>query len=288
MSVSPRRMAVLIATLFLVLPSALAASENDAGSGGDAGNSRATATSIAFGAHSGYVNSKTDRDWYRAPGASEPSCVRGTLTPLDNPAQAWFGLERGSSASLGGVRAPVGSTASFGMSGAAYSAAVLGISALDDNSGAGTPARPGRYDFSLERVAFAPRSSHDALSGSDASGTIQGAMQVSSGCIQGHLATTVNLLGDNADVYSVAVKANETVTFSLAAALDAPIALSLVDAAGNTLAKAGPDGAASYTTPTDGVLYLSAARTSTASTFPIDYIVGLIVFEMPPPCSPNC
>ena len=287
MSARATRTTIALLLSLVLLPTGIAGGY-DAGTGADAGNSRAAATPIAYGAYSGYVASQYDVDWYRAPGAAEPICVSGSIRALDNPERVAFGLERSGGATLSTFAVAAGATRAFGMAGNGANASVLGVGSLDDNNGAGVPSRPGAYEFSLQRVASAPRSAQDALTGMDASDSLAGASAASGSCIQGRLDPTSKLGGDNVDVYRIQAAPGDAITFSLAAAQGAPISLALLDGAGNVVATVAADAVTTYTTSSGGTFYLSASRTSMTSVEDLAYLIGTVVGPPGPPCRPNC
>lgn len=282
------RTLVVLFTLLVLLPTGMAGGY-DAGTGGDAGNTRAGATAIAYGAYSGYVGSQYDADWYRAPAATEPSCVSGSIRALENPERVAFGLEHGANADLVSFSVATGATRAFGMAAASFDGAVLGVGALDDNSGVGVPSRPGAYEFALQRVGPSPRSAQDALTGADAGDSIATAATASGNCIQGHLDPLSKIGGDRVDTYRILTAPGDAITLSLGAVDGAPVRLTLLDAAGNAVtAPIGPNGTSSYTTSTGGAYYLSASSVSVANVEDIVYLIGTVVGPPGPPCRPNC
>lgn len=277
----------LLMVILLVAPLTVAGSQNDAGTGGDAGNTRATATPIAYGAYSGYIASQ-DSDWYRAPGATQPACAVATVRPFENPQSVAFGLERGASATLTTARILAGQSRTLAMAGTSYTGAVLGVAPLPNEPQQGDPARPGPYQFTIATVGPSDRATRDALTGADVGGTPLDAGSASNGCIQGHLDPLSRLGGDNADAYRLVAAPGDVITFSLAAAQGAPIGLTLTDANGVALSSIGVDGISSYSTSSGGVFYLTAARSTMVSAESIAYIIGVIVGPEPPSCTPNC
>lgn len=272
---------------FAVLPPFTLALGEDAGTGSDAGGSRETATAVSYGMYGGYVASRNDVDWYRAPGSSGPACVEGRLAAQENPLEASAGVEYGSAAALAGFTVARNSSRAFGVAGHGFSGAVLGVRALDDNTGAGVPSRPGPYAFWWALVQPSGRASQDALTGRDAPATTAEATPVGPGCVAGRLDPFSSLGGDAGDAYRLVASAGDLITFSLAAPNSAAISVSLVDAAGTALTPAiGANGMASYAVPTDGSYYLVASRSSMASLEDIAYQIGVIVG--PPGCKPNC
>lgn len=274
--------------ILVLLPTGLAGT-SDAGTGGDAGNTRAGATPVAYGAYSGYVSSQYDADWYRAAGSAEPACVSGSIRALDNPERVAFGLERGSQATLASFAVQTGQTRAFGMAGGSFDAAVLGVGALDDNSGVGVPSRPGGYEFVLERVGPSPRSAQDALTGTDAGDSVATAAPATGTCIQGHLDPLAKVGGDPRDVYRLVAAPGDVITISLGAVDGAAITLTLLDAAGNAVtAPVGPGGVTTFSTSTGGTYYMSASSTSVTNVQNVVYLIGSIVGPPGSGCKPNC
>lgn len=280
------RLFCVFLVLSLVVPVALAGG-GDAGTGADAGGSPAEALPVGYGSFGGYIASRSDADWFSAPGASGLACVEGAVTPLENPLLATVGLAQGNATRARSFPVGVGATQAFGVAGSGSSAALLGLRAWDGNEGEGVPSRPGPYAFAWRQVGVAPAEEQDAWSGRDAPSSPAGAPEVGSGCVPGRLDPLSALGGDDADAYRLFARAGERITFSLAAPADAPVALTLVDEAGEALTPAiGANGMSTYAVPSDGSYSLLATRSALLDVKNIEYLIGVVVG--PPGCKPNC
>lgn len=278
------RALLLIAVLLGGLASA-APSQNDAGSGGDAGNTRAQALALsAYGAYTGELkNSDDTSDWYTITDApSGPACIemressekiRGTrLTIVEGAMEKTVTAEHGDN----------------GMSVLAIAASEVNASYLNINSGygSGVNARSGPYSFSLN--AYRTVSTPDAGTGIDAGNNRANAIPIAAGCHGGRLGYGQIAL-DTIDYYRIDLQAGDRIVASLGADLGAPLMMLIEDTQGNALTTTvGPDGMLAYTSATNQPVYLKTSSSSLSpAQFP--YLVGIVVGPPGEPgCNPTC
>lgn len=249
--------------------------DNDAGSGADAGNVRSAAWSVAYDVtYSGRVRGP-DIDWYAASIASSAtSCVR--LTGASETG-SYFGL--GVENADGTTTAPIligqGAQATGGIAGKTPLTSTLRVARAPDGDG------PGHYSFRVERAGIPAEG--DGGTGSDV-GEGPHALAVEPGCIGGHLSAIDSL--DMRDVYAVSVAAGQVVTYSLASNTGGHT-LSLLDSAGEAIGPALESGGlATVSAPTSGTYLLSAQRTTAIGD--VGYIAGVVVGPDPSTCRPYC
>lgn len=268
---------VIVALLLAGLTTSASAGsswKNDAGSGTDAGDTRALATGVSFG--TSYVGTFTpaDTDWYAASAsASGPACVVATA---ETTTTAFFTL--GTESSSGSSAAPMRVTPDArGVAGvAAMTPLTATLRVRDDPS---TGYGYGYYGFRLDRVGIP--AAGDAGAMGDAGDSIGSATRASSGCIGGRLSP---LDFDLRDVYAVEVLAGDAVTYSLASAGD--VRLVLVDALGNAIGPTlEPGQIATVPVDSSGTYYMSTSSTSMSDD---GYVSGLTLGPEPTSCRPYC
>lgn len=264
--------------LFLALISTTAAADaggqNDAGTGADAGNTRAMATPVSIGAS--YLNNKLrvdDVDWYAAdvpaPGLA---CIRARGT-AGGPTYFALGVESPGVTRSAPFYVDAGRESTGGVAGLTPMTATLRVAQARADGAT-------KYNFSLERVSI-PQPGGDAGSYSDAGETPSTAIPVSPGCLGGNLEGL-----DIKDTYALAVGEGEAVTYTLASASNT-LRLTLVDAVGNALGPSiAPGEIASVSFAAPSTVYLTSAQTSSVSS--TNYAVGSIVGPDPAGCRPMC
>lgn len=267
----------LVAILLAVLTTTAAADsggQNDANTGGDAGDTRATAVAVALGAP--YVNNKLraeDVDWYSTDvSPSGIACVRARVS-ASAPTYFALGIESPGLTRTAPFYAEQGRDAVGGLAGMTPLTATLRAAQKQVEGTA-------KYNFTLERVAV-PQVGGDGGSFSDAGESPSTAVPITPGCIGG------NLQGlDIKDTYALNVPEGQVVTYTLASA-SSSIQLALVDAVGNALGPSiGPGEIGSVTLPTAQTVFLSSAQTSSVSD--TNYAIGTIVGPEPTSCRPYC
>jgi hypothetical protein len=280
-----RGFATVLVVLLMVAGTAWGAG-GDAGSGQDAGGSRSAGLPIEYGSYSARL-APDDRDWYRAPGVGTPACIEASIYPATYGVSATLGYERGASAELVNQFAPAGVTTTLAVAGSGWTAGILGVETTANKNANGVSARPTDYSFSLRPVMFSSRLSGDALTGADASGSLSEATRVSAGCLAGHLDPLA--VGEGVDAYSVTAAAGTFITYTLAAASDAPIQLNIYDAQQKLVGTIGPDGQFSLPVSTDGS-YTFTTSSSSLSVADIPYLVGIVIGPPDPgsSCRPMC
>lgn len=249
--------------------------DNDAGSGADAGGTRASALAVSYATtYAGRVRGN-DVDFYTASmPASAASCVRAVGT---SESSAYFGL--GIESAEGSTAAPIligqGTQAAGGLAGPTPLTSSLRVARAPNADG------PGHYTFRFEREGIP--AAGDGGTGSDV-GNADAALPVQPGCIGGHLAAIGSL--DMRDVYAITVGAGQVVTYSLAANTGGH-GLSLLNAAGEAI---GPTleagGLAAVAVPASGTYYLSQQRTTAIGD--VGYVMGVVVGPDPSTCRPYC
>ena len=276
-----RALPTLLVALLVGAQATLAnAPQNDAGLGGDAGGSRATALLLpAHGAYGGELRAQ-DNDWYttvRSPGAA---CVWMDASG-DTYANASLAVRSGTQSY--GVRAPLatGQTTRLAVAGSSVSQAWYGFERLPNPAG-NDAARPRFYNFT---TAESGAPAGDGGMAGDAGGTLATARVLGGGCSGGHLQPMMGMM-DAQDTYAFTLTQPAQVVYSLGAT--APLTLQLVDASG---AAAGPslstDGIATTSLPA-GTFYLRVA--AVGGTEVVAYVIGLLGPDPPPgnPCRPHC
>lgn len=250
-------------------------SDNDAGSGADAGNVRESALLVSYATtYNGRVRGN-DIDHYSASlAASGPACIRTTGT---SESDAYFGV--GLEDVDGSTSAPIligqGTQAAGGLAGLTPLTSTLRVARASGGEG------PGHYSFRFDRVGIP--ASGDGGTGYDV-GNADGALPVQPGCIGGHLSAIGSL--DMRDVYAITVPPGQIVTYSLTANTGGHT-LSLLNAAGDAVGPAlEAGGLATVAVPTSGTYYLTAQRTTAIGD--VGYIAGVVVGPDPSACRPYC
>lgn len=280
-----RLRALLLTTLMILGVANAHHAQNDAGSGGDAGDTHATALALsAYGSYTGELHASHDTlDWYTmADPQSGPACVE-LAESSDKPRGITLivrdeGVERSAAAVHG----------DNGASKLAFAASDIDQSwfSVDPAPTSGTSARSGPYSFTL--TAYRGVTTADAGTGLDAGAERAKAIALASGCHGGRLGYGQIAL-DTVDYYRIDMNAGDRLLATLGANASAPLGMLLEDANGNALTTTvGPDGLLSYQSASAAPVYLRMSSMS-LSTAEFPYLVGLVVG--PPgerPCSPYC
>lgn len=267
---------------------------DDAGSGGDASDSKATPTRLADpGEYTGQVASEDDIDWFGLGPGSTDVCVE---TSASGSAQTQVTLDM---PGLATVKADThkgkDKTVDLALAGSSVSDIHFGFTKSNDASRAA-----GDYSFELATFSAADLlADGDAGSGTDAGDTIATASAIGEGCAGGTLASS-----DTADVYAIEADAGDVATLSLAQVSgDGTLVLELLDGSGTSLMTLQDDEAGSYTFDAAGTYYLEVHDTGddtsqaramglpdgleTLSDDDDDYLLSVDGPE-PPSCSPTC
>lgn len=250
--------------------------ENDAGSGADAGDTRASATPIALGATYGSTAWFNDTDWFvSSVPSSNPACITARVH-ADAPTYFALGAESGDETAIAAVRVTSGEEGILGVAGQTPLTTALRVHRAPSSSW--YPSN----DFRLDRSSI-PATNGDGLGGaSDAGDSTSAAMPIGPGCTGGHLALTSV---DVRDMFAIQIPAGRVVTYSFAATVPG-ISLGLVDAVGNAVGPALEPGEVATASPPSGTYYLSAQRSTGVGD--IGYLVGVIVGPEPSGCRPYC
>lgn len=289
----PPRLA-LIVTLIVVLPLAGAAAENDAGSGGDAPDTREGALAVPYGTWTGYLGK--DADWY-APGG--PSATPVCLT-----------VRVGGDADSDATLEVVGGSGTTTLSGdgnggdaavvvASLTSTRLGISPTL-NPATNTPARPGTYSASVTARAPGDLGPGDAGTGADVGNDLGHAKPITDACATGAVQATL----DPRDVYTFTAAAGNRARLSfLQLTQDGVNRASLVAPDGTTLGVVSNGGMTAFTLPAAGTYQLvvsvpdtlAGGTTRTASTTggALEEVRYLLAFDLDDPnptqpCRPTC
>ncbi|MDX1611031.1 MAG: hypothetical protein R3185_01595, partial [Candidatus Thermoplasmatota archaeon] len=263
--------------------------QNDGGSGDDAGDSKDRATRLDHpGEYRGKIRSGTDADWYALPTDSRDVCVE---------TQAWANEQTRVDLSLPGTDVSTllgpGSRASLALVGQQIDEIRLGLSTpettkLDDHD----------YGFSLDyRTAAELLANGDAGSGQDAGDTLATAAPLEDACLGGSIGAE-----DTTDVYRFEGTAGSTTLVSLAQVSgEDPVTLSVISPTGERVASLQDGDVRNVELTETGTWYLELTTTTRpqldqwsglntgngASDSMDDYLVS---FEGPDPepCDPTC
>lgn len=252
--------------------------QNDAGTGGDAGDSRSAATPILLGSYTGNL-APSDEDWYVANSATTNLvCVEASATG-DQSGWLVVGAENGNNGRKASARFAPGVTARAGVAAPTLERAVAGLVPSSSQTGAFG------YQFSLGIVGVPDPSVGDALSGTDAGSSLTNALAVSTPCFGGRL-NSLSGTEDSTDTYKVTAAAGDVITYSLAAGLT-NVTLRLVDSAGNTVAPSIASGQSAESPVLSSGTYFLVVGSSTLD--PAVYLVGMVVGPPDPNgCRPYC
>ena len=276
MSQRARRAVVLVFLLAWVSTDAFADSgwrDNDAGTGADAGNSRAAATPVNLAIKYGGGASGSDIDWYATSvPASGASCVE-TRVHAENPMYFALGAEVADSTVSAPIRVNASEEGVAGIAGQTPLTATLRarrVPYTDSQT---------NYDFRLDRIGI-PSGNLDGPTGVDAGDSASTAMPISFGCTGGHLAML-----DLRDVFALQLPAGRVLTYSLAAN-SGGFSLALLDSIGNAVGPALDPGQVATASPPSGTYYLSAQRS--AGVTDVGYVIGALAGPEPTGCRPLC
>lgn len=271
--------ALALAVCF-ALPTVLAGVNDDAGTGTDAGETRATALVMGFGASYGSMN-PSDVDVFSAPVGSGPECVALSAS-ANNPAYAALTLTRDGDERTSVLALSPGATAATGIVRGTRDGTFVRFAPVPNAS-----VITG-YQFQVSAMTgYADPSTGDALSLGDAGQVVSEALQAPGPCFGGRLTRTDFL--DTKDAYLVPARAGETIRYSLATSIPAMGAqLTLLDARGAAIGSTvTANGVGEAVAPTDGTYVLMMSSSST-STRDLDYLVGWGSGPDPNGCRPYC
>lgn len=310
-----------VATILLLLTASLGYSlssnkENDAGSGGDAGDTLDTAYRLpAWGAYEGAMvkhNTIRDTDWYRAPPIVETQAMQ--CVEFTGAANMWTNITvvartpNGDLVTNPGFIPDKRTYVYGGIAVPALMDAWLG-NVPNDHTSSGDPTRPGNYSFSFHDYDAASLGSGDGGLDGDAGNSFSNATPAPAPCFSGILKTN---LGDSRDIYSFTAKGGTSVGISFALPGDQEALLGLYDSAGVKLAEVASGSITHVPITTDGTYYVSVIRTdmptvgtvspvgtmstSSSSTSVSDtvvdteipYLIGIVMGPERPGCKPHC
>lgn len=285
----------LVVTVMVSLTATVPAghmTDDDAGSGRDAGDSPDDALEIVYASRYLGNLSRFDRDWYVVEDvADSPSCVRARATTIA-PAMMAFGLTSDDDElDVAFVELRANEETSAGWAASQFEYAYLGFGATTHSH------NPQPYSFDLERVGLPTRSEGDAGTGSDAGETLANALRIRDACTGGRLSAR-SLLPDRSDVYSLALAAQQPLLVSFAHGAGANLTLSLLDSGGTVFSSVENNGSIEFVAPQAGTYYLRASlpdsvavpstSKTTSSSTDSAYIIGTIVGPPGSPCRPTC
>lgn len=260
--------------------------QNDAGSGGDAGDTRDAALLLPdYGAYEAQTTPHDKSDWFAVDDATAgPTCVEVEFGGGNNVTSTLI-VETPSGERTVSTYSPGGKRDTLAVASSEVLASDMHFTPSPNNPNSGDPARPGAYSFTVSAKRSATLA--DAGTGTDAGSERADAIALGDGCHGGRIGVG-ELQVDQVDYYQVFISAGEALTYSLGADPSAPVQILLQDAAGNALQTAiGPDGIATYTVDTDQTVYLQTSTTKLdVSQFP--YLVGIEVGPPEPGCHPYC
>lgn len=248
--------------------------QNDAGSGGDAGNVRSLATPISGATPYTASLRPNDIDWYAASfNGTTASCVT-THAKAAAATYVAIGVETtGANLSVPMLVTP-GADTMGGVAG------MMPLTATLRAAPAANASNFGSYDFRVDRVGV-PSVNGDGPTAGDAGDSLATAMAAGVGCTGGHL----TVLGDSVDMYSIQVPAGQVVTYSLAANLGG-INLGLLDSVGNAIGPVLDPGQSATVTTSGGTYYMSAVRAGAVGD--VGYVIGAVIGPEPAGCKPYC
>lgn len=254
---------------------------NDAGSGVDAGNDRASALALAaHGSYGGY-RLPWDEDWFKVAEQGLPTCVVADVTSAVTGQATLELVSPGERRSVTETM-PAGRSTRIAIAAPAASQTFFGIASAPPSYG-----DHGSYAFTTSaRTTAGIRG--DAGTNGDVGGTAASAHPVSPGCTAGTLSPAA-ALGDKVDAYAFSGSAGDVVVLSFAAApTSTPMRLELTDGL-TTLATLSPGQLVVVTLPASGTYTMTTSAgdlTSVGET--LAYLVGLVVGPPGSPCRPQC
>lgn len=234
---------------------------NDAGTGGDAGDSPEAATRLeAYGTYAGMLNSKKDADWYGwrpASSSDTPLCIAATVTGdalshVSLVAQSANGDSRTVKASTGNESLSSTAAVAFPASASTF----LGFVPVENPAG-GDPTRPGSYAFDIRALRASDITANDAGLPGDAGMNIGSARPVGAGCFGGVLAAA-----DQRDVFSFQGQTGQVVTVSMHDVVASGARMSLLGPSGSRIATVPSNGVFVATLTESGTYYLSMERST--------------------------
>lgn len=215
--------------------------QNDANSGGDAGDDRLTGLVIAPGSYEGFLHDDDDHDWYAFNAAIGQIIIAQLAVPRD--ADLRLSLRNPSGSSQGSVQTPGGTqTVSY-----AADATGLWYLRIERQRGQGT------YSFSLS-----VQDQNDAASGCDAGSCQDSALIISPGTYTGHLQDN-----DDLDWYAFSVVAGQTIKIELSASAGMNVSLALKNPSGETqgnVQRSGSTSSVAFIADATGLWYVRIAR----------------------------
>ena len=270
------RLTATLVALVLFVPTVLA-EQNDAGTGADAGGTRATATTLPYpGAYNASFKGP-DVDWYRlGTSATAPLCATATMTSGPASRLSLFAGDQAAHARSSDSAQP---TVSLSVPGTGE--------VFSRHESLTTPG--GAYGFTLSLQGVPSRSLGDALSGTDAGSSLSTALPLKTGCAGGRL-STLDSFSDTVDVYAVQLVAGQEFTYSFAATDATAIRLSLIDQSNVAVAPTLASGGVATFVPSTGGLYYLTVTSSSSTVQETGYVLGTTMGPPDPgnPCRPQC
>lgn len=275
--------------------------QNDAGSGGDAGDTLGSALPIASAQRTWNANltpAGTDSDWYVVP-TGAPFCAETTTTT-----QAPGSLALTGSGSLDeSVRRPVSphGSARLALAGTGGDSPRLGVlpaSLMTSAAATGGPPSPGHYRFTFTSQSYAQLDPEGDGENPEAGGTALTSAALPRDCAAGRLGA-----GDDVDRYHFDVQDVRDLTFSFAVASGDAASLSVLKPDGTTFATLQSGGVADVWADVPGrwsvvvshpvaapfVIRATGAGAAGASeSLATSYLIGVTDGPDPEPCRPSC
>lgn len=279
---------VLLLTTAFASAGSLVPLQDDAGSGGDAGDTPGTATELPDeGTYEGMLFPIGDADWFVLSTPLDRAICYQSIVGGQTSANVTLSLTEGLQPA---VQRPIlpGLELDLGLAAPTTSQVFLGLEPGPGGSAVSEMALSfGTYRFELQMLTFDDLGSGDGGTGGDAGDEASGAVQVPAPCFSGDLGSE----GDDRDVFSFEAEEDEHVALSLAQASTAPTRLSLISPSNETKAQIENGGFADVTLDETGqwLVVADLAEDEESSLTEFDYMVGLTINgPEPPPCRPTC
>lgn len=278
---------VLLLTTAVASAGSLVPLQDDASSGGDAGDAPANATELSGpGTYEGMLFPVADADWYVLDSPFDRALCYQAMVGGQVSANVTLSLTEGLQPAVQRPISP-GLQLDLGLAAPTTAQVFLGLEAGPAGSGLSPIALGlGTYRFDLQTLTLDDLGPGDAGTGADAGHETSDAVPVPAPCFSGDLGSD----GDDRDVFLFEAEQDEHVALSLAQAATGPVRLSLVSPSNEIKAQVEEGGFTDVPLDETGqwlvVAEVTEGETSTTS---FDYMVGLTINgPEPPPCKPTC
>lgn len=278
---------ILLLTTAVASAGSLVPLHDDAGSGGDAGDTPGDATELSDpGTYEGMLFPIGDADWYVLDSPFDRAICYQAIVGGQVSASVTLSLTEGLQPAVERPISP-GLQLDLGLAAPTTSRVFLGLEPGPGGSELSPIASSfGPYRFDLQMLTFDDLGPGDAGTGEDAGDEPSDASPVPAPCFSADLGSE----GDDRDVFLFEAEEDEHVALSLAQASTGPVRLSLISPSNETKAQVEDGGFTDVTLDETGqwlvVAELAEQETSLTG---FDYMVGLTVNgPEPPPCKPTC